>query len=160
MSGLVTLRKIPLGPPEELQPRPRLRSECKDGPRPCPWLGCRHHLGNDEHDGIVRVDVSRLSNAALPTCSLDVAEGKIEGVPQILDVEQIAGITGLWHTNVEEALASAEEKLRNDPALAEAWMEIVQRQNGHPLAIAQQWAPETDAEAAVGRPMGKERNGG
>lgn len=24
--------------------RPRTRSECVDGPRPCPWVGCRHNL--------------------------------------------------------------------------------------------------------------------
>lgn len=24
--------------------RPRTRGDCKDGPRPCPWVGCRHHL--------------------------------------------------------------------------------------------------------------------
>lgn len=24
--------------------RPRTRGECKDGPRPCPWVSCRHHL--------------------------------------------------------------------------------------------------------------------
>jgi hypothetical protein len=28
-------------------PRPRTRGECKDGPRPCPWFGCRFHLGLD-----------------------------------------------------------------------------------------------------------------
>lgn len=24
--------------------RPRTRADCIDGPRPCPWVGCRHHL--------------------------------------------------------------------------------------------------------------------
>lgn len=24
--------------------RPRTRGDCKDGPRPCPWVSCRHHL--------------------------------------------------------------------------------------------------------------------
>ena len=24
--------------------RPLTRAECKDGPRPCPWVSCRHHL--------------------------------------------------------------------------------------------------------------------
>lgn len=24
--------------------RPRTRAECIDGPRPCPWASCRHHL--------------------------------------------------------------------------------------------------------------------
>ena len=25
-------------------PRPRTRADCLDGPRPCPWASCRHHL--------------------------------------------------------------------------------------------------------------------
>jgi hypothetical protein len=25
-------------------PRPRLRGECREEARPCPWVGCRHHL--------------------------------------------------------------------------------------------------------------------
>jgi len=24
--------------------RPKTRLECKDGPRPCPWVSCRYHL--------------------------------------------------------------------------------------------------------------------
>jgi uncharacterized protein with von Willebrand factor type A (vWA) domain len=116
-------------------------------------------LGNDEHDGIVRVDVDRLSNAALPTCSLDVAKATVGGNPQIVDVEQIAALTGLWHTNVEEALASAEEKLRNDPELQEVWEEIVQRQGGHPLALAQQWADGDDSKGGRAYPPLKSNGG-
>jgi hypothetical protein len=29
----------------ELPDRPRTRADCIDGPRPCPWYGCRYHLG-------------------------------------------------------------------------------------------------------------------
>ncbi len=28
----------------EVVHRPRTRGECVDGPRPCPWVSCRHHL--------------------------------------------------------------------------------------------------------------------
>jgi DNA-directed RNA polymerase specialized sigma subunit len=27
-----------------LQERPRVRGDCEDGPRPCPWVQCRYHL--------------------------------------------------------------------------------------------------------------------
>jgi len=27
--------------------RPVTRADCKDGPRPCPWFGCKHHIGID-----------------------------------------------------------------------------------------------------------------
>ena len=26
------------------QSRPQTRGDCVNGPRPCPWVGCRHHL--------------------------------------------------------------------------------------------------------------------
>lgn len=64
--------------------RPRTRGDCEDGPRPCPWVGCRHHLlvdvGEDgrllksrpfdEHDA----DSVAFSLLSMPeTCALDVA---------------------------------------------------------------------------------------
>jgi hypothetical protein len=38
--------------------RPTNRSECKDGPRPCPWISCRHHLYLDVDDetGAIKVN--------------------------------------------------------------------------------------------------------
>jgi hypothetical protein len=33
-----------LAPVESLPARPRDRSECRSGPRPCPWVGCRYAL--------------------------------------------------------------------------------------------------------------------
>src|SRR5262245_7942442 len=37
-------RGAQLYPPVEDVERPRNRSECRDGPRPCPWVACKHHL--------------------------------------------------------------------------------------------------------------------
>ncbi len=41
-------------------PRPRTRAECERGPRPCPWVNCRHHLADvDVHrDG--RIEIGEL----------------------------------------------------------------------------------------------------
>jgi hypothetical protein len=33
-----------LYPPVTDVERPRTRAECKDEPRPCPWVACKHHL--------------------------------------------------------------------------------------------------------------------
>jgi hypothetical protein len=67
----------------ELGPRPRVRSECKDGPRPCPWVGCRYHLyldtyttGDPENPtpGLI-IHHPELDPLELPeTCLLDLAE--------------------------------------------------------------------------------------
>lgn len=61
----------------EREQRPRTRSECVDGERPCPWVSCRHHLYLDvdpKSHGIKLnfpdVDVLDM----VETCSLDVAE--------------------------------------------------------------------------------------
>jgi len=27
--------------------RPKTRADCVDGPRPCPWVACKHHLAID-----------------------------------------------------------------------------------------------------------------
>lgn len=56
--------------------RPRTRSECVGGMRPCPWVSCRHHLAIDITEaGALKlnhadVDVMELAE----TCSLDVAD--------------------------------------------------------------------------------------
>ena len=56
-------------------PRPRTRGDCMDGPRPCPWVSCRHHLFFDEVKGKTRPTWPGLEPHELPeTCSLDVAD--------------------------------------------------------------------------------------
>src|SRR5581483_1287305 len=84
-------RHLDFAPDHEapLPPRPRTRGECVDGPRPCPWVGCRHHLALDVNyvfDGAKRVPGETLRIHALldprdpdlevlaETCSLDVAD--------------------------------------------------------------------------------------
>lgn len=60
--------------------RPRTRGDCERGPRPCPWVACRHHLAVERYHPRVR-GVAALEAAAdadlwsMPeTCALDVAE--------------------------------------------------------------------------------------
>lgn len=58
-------------------PRPSTRSECKDGPRPCPYVSCRHHLYLDvnPHNGSIKFNFPDKEVWELEqTCSLDVAE--------------------------------------------------------------------------------------
>lgn len=61
---------------DEWAERPKTRGECKTGQRPCPWVGCRHHLA---------IEVTEVGNLKLnfpdkdlesmkETCSLDVAD--------------------------------------------------------------------------------------
>ena len=71
--------------------RPTCRADCLDGPRPCPWVGCRYHLYLD----ITRIgtltenfpgaDVDTLTE----TCALDVADRgdlKLEELADLMDI--------------------------------------------------------------------------
>lgn len=102
---------------EELGPikRPRTRGECKDGPRPCPWVSCRHHLFLDvQQNGSVTLnfpDVARgvASWEGLPaTCALDVAD---EGGSTLERVAEMANVTRERIRQIEErAVARVEKK--------------------------------------------------
>jgi hypothetical protein len=135
---LVTARSTGQRSGTEAHWRPQTRAECVDGQRPCPFVGCRHHLDSDEHDAghEPRLTIDRLT-VSRPSCSLDLAESG-----RILDLEEIGALTGLWHNAVEDALASGLAKMAKDPALAEMFTDIDGRDNRHPLDSAQQWADD------------------
>lgn len=72
VSRSARVRGTPLHPD-----RPTRRGQCKDGPRPCPWLSCRYHLYLDIRPvsgtlvyahGLVELE------AMQDTCALDVAD--------------------------------------------------------------------------------------
>lgn len=93
--------------------RPRTRAECKDGPRPCPWVGCKHHLAIDvNRAGSLKLNFGRSELEALPeTCSLDVADRggqTIETVARVLNlrIDRIRQIEQavLERPNVRQAL--------------------------------------------------------
>lgn len=58
-------------PPPE---RPRVRGDCVEGPRPCPWVSCRHHLMLDiDARGLLQIGADDIDDMP-ETCSLDVAD--------------------------------------------------------------------------------------
>lgn len=66
-----------LNPPVEGVQRPSTRAECVDGPRPCPWVGCKHNLYLDVNPetGSLKLNFPDLEPWELAeTCALDVAE--------------------------------------------------------------------------------------
>jgi len=83
--------------------RPRYRAECVDGPRPCPWVGCRYHLYLDveiDDDGHPRI-VRNQPGHPLPTdpsCALDVAEAGAH------EAEDIAAILGTSPEEIDATL--------------------------------------------------------
>jgi Sigma-70, region 4 len=73
----------------ELAARPRTRADCAGGQRPCPWVGCRHHLALDIHPETGSIKLLRENWLEAETCSLDIAERggeRLEAVGQIMNV--------------------------------------------------------------------------
>jgi hypothetical protein len=62
--------------PEEVE-RPKLRSECQNGQRPCPFVSCEHHLYLDVNPqtGAIKLNFPQLEVWQMAeTCALDVAD--------------------------------------------------------------------------------------
>lgn len=56
---------------------PETRGDCKDGPRPCPMVGCKHHLFLDVNprNGTIKLNFPDLEPEQLVvSCALDVAD--------------------------------------------------------------------------------------
>lgn len=73
--------------------RPRSRSDCIDGPRPCPWVGCRHHLYLDvvPQTGSIKLPFGLRDVSDIPeTCSLDVAA---RGPLKLAEVGRVMNVT-------------------------------------------------------------------
>lgn len=82
---------------------PVTRADCIDGPRPCPFTRCRHHLDREEKNQ--RLVAPR---AHPETCALDVADRGEH------TLEEVGAIMGLTRQRVEQIEKLAMAKLRGD----------------------------------------------
>lgn len=97
---------------EETQ-RPLTRGDCIGAERPCPWVGCRHHLYLDVTEvGSIKTNFPTLEPWELPqTCSLDVAA--FGG----LTLDQVGGLLNVTRERARQVEASGLRKLA--PALGD-----------------------------------------
>ena len=73
--------------------RPHDRSECRGGQRPCPWYGCRYHLGLDVTPaGAIKVSEIELEDMA-DTCAMDVADRVTAGDVSLDQVAEALGVS-------------------------------------------------------------------
>lgn len=91
-------------------PRPGLRSECRNGPRPCPFVACRYHLYLDVNPrtGSIKLNFPDLEVWELPySCALDIAE--LGGIT----LERAGEIMNLTRERIRQMEAAALTKLRD-----------------------------------------------
>lgn len=85
--------------------RPKTRAECINGERPCPWVGCKHHLylTVDEKTGAITENFPDVEVWDLKTsCSLDVADDERDGL-SLEDLGQLTDLTRERTRQIEQA---------------------------------------------------------
>lgn len=101
--------------PETGHWRPKTRGDCEKVPRPCPYVGCRHHLALDADGEAIRMDRpdEEIWDRVAPSCSLDLAE---EG--------------GLTHDQIAAAMSVTRQRAHQLEIQARANYRIAARRMG------------------------------
>ena len=116
----MTKRELEIGRllyPESDYDKPRLRSECAEGPRPCPFVSCKYHLYIDvsARTGAIKLNFPDLEVWELgESCALDVAD---RGGTTLEDVGAIMNLTRERIRQVEVKALAKLEALRDMMAL-------------------------------------------
>jgi hypothetical protein len=116
----MTKRELEIGRllyPETDYWKPRTRSECVDGPRPCPFVSCKHHLYIDvsPRTGAIKLNFPDLEVWDMnESCALDVAD---RGGTTLEDVGAIMNLTRERIRQVEVKALAKLEALRDMMAL-------------------------------------------
>lgn len=97
--------------------RPRTRSECATGVRPCPFVSCRYHLYLDVNPatGSIKINFPDLEVWEMPhTCALDIAErGGIT-------LEEVGSIMNLTRERIRQVEVAGLDKLQQEDFAVEA----------------------------------------
>ena len=96
--------------------RPRTREDCENGPRPCPWVSCQHHLylDVDPESGALKLNFPDLEPHQIPeSCALDVADR--EGAR----LEDVAATFGFSRERARQLEVSSLARLRRTPVMQE-----------------------------------------
>lgn len=112
----MTKRELEIGRmlyPEVDYWKPRTRGECADGPRPCPYVSCQHHLYIDvsPRTGAIKLNFPDLEVWEMgESCALDVAD---RGGTTLEDVGAIMNLTRERIRQVEVKALAKLEALRD-----------------------------------------------
>lgn len=89
-----------------VEERPRTRGECESAPRPCPWVGCRHHLLTE-----VNPSTGTLTLTHLPQEGEDWAD-VLERMPLTCALDGASSEEGMTLDEVGAALDLTKERIR------------------------------------------------
>ncbi len=117
--------------------RPATRGECAGGPRPCPFVSCRHHLYLDvsARTGSITLNFPDVEVEDMAeSCALDVADrggGTLEEVGALLNLtrERLRQLEVLALERAERSAAAgyledlAEDRYQTGPDHCPAWRE-------------------------------------
>ena len=117
------LRAVGLDEAQAIDPalftdRPKTRADCENGPRPCPYSSCKHHLLLDVSDnGSVKFNFPGLDFDEIPeTCALDVADRVRESARSTDDpdatLQEVARCMNLVRERVRQIEGKALAKIR------------------------------------------------
>jgi len=90
--------------------RPKTRADCDKAPRPCPYVGCRHHLylDVDQRSGSIRLNYPGKEPWDLEhSCSLDIAD-----LPDELTLEDVGEIMCVTRERVRQIESVAQQRLK------------------------------------------------
>jgi hypothetical protein len=116
----MTKRELEIGRllyPEADHEKPRHREQCWDGPRPCPYVSCKHHLYIDvsPRTGAIKLNFPDLEVWEMgESCALDVAD---RGGTTLEDVGAIMNLTRERIRQVEVKALAKLEALKDMMAL-------------------------------------------
>ncbi|MCC6664245.1 MAG: hypothetical protein IT375_10905 [Polyangiaceae bacterium] len=116
----MTKRELEIGRllyPESDYEKPKTRAECAEGPRPCAFVSCKHHLYIDvsPRTGAIKLNFPDLEVWELnESCALDVAD---RGGTTLEDVGAIMNLTRERIRQVEVKALAKLEALRDMMAL-------------------------------------------
>jgi hypothetical protein len=112
----MTKRELEIGKllyPETDYYKPKARAECAEGPRPCPYVSCKHHLFIDvsPRTGAIKLNFPDLEVWEMgESCALDVAD---RGGTTLEDVGAIMNLTRERIRQVEVKALAKLEALRD-----------------------------------------------
>lgn len=99
---------------EVLLKRPQTRADCIDGPRPCPWVGCRHHLYLDVNPdtGSIKLNFpEQLPDELEHSCALDLAS--FDGIT----LEGVGSVLNITRERIRQVEVAALERIKEAPSM-------------------------------------------